>query len=156
MVEQSIRAQVDRFHPDVPNVSGGLRSLLESCAAHYKALGKPFVLILDGLDHVWRMNAEDKRPLDDLFSQMVPYPDNMVLLVGTQPVGDDQLPVDLLVSAPKAKWRILPAMSGDAVLSYLRKAVQEGRLTTGFERTEQVEEQLQDAAAELRARTSGL
>lgn len=155
VVEQSIRAQVDQFHPDVPKVPGGLRSLLAACAAHYKALGKPFVLILDGLDHVWRMNAEDKRPLDDLFSQMVPCPDNMVLLVGTQPVDDAQLPADLLISAPKAKWRTLPAMSGDAVLSYLRKAVQEGRLTTGFEREEQAEDQLQGAAAELRARTNG-
>ncbi|MFS2033415.1 NACHT domain-containing protein [Polaromonas sp. CT11-55] len=155
VVEQSIRAQVNQFHPDVSKVSGDLRSLLEACATHYKALGKPFVLILDGLDHVWRMNAEDKRPLDDLFSQIVPCPDNMVLLVGTQPVDDAQLPADLLISAPKAKWRTLPAMSGDAVLSYLRKAVQEGRLTTGFEREEQAEDQLQDAAAELRARTNG-
>lgn len=155
VVEQSIRAQVEQFHPDVPRVPGGLRSLLEACAAHYKALGKPFVFVLDGLDHVWRTNAEDKLPLDDLFSQVVPCPDNMVLLVGTQPVDDAQLPADLLVSAPKAEWRTLPAMSGDAVLSYLRKAVQEGRLSTGFEGEKHAEDQLQAAAAELRARTNG-
>lgn len=155
VVEQSIRAQVEQFHSDVPRVAGGLRSLLEACATHYKKLGKPFVLILDGLDHVWRINAQDKRPLDDLFSQVVPCADNMVLLVGTQPVDDSQLPADLLVSAPKAIWHTLPAMSEDAVLSYLRKAVQEGRLATGFGRQEPAEDQLQDAAAELRARTNG-
>lgn len=155
VVEQSIRAQVEQFHEDVPRVLGSLRSLLDTCASHYKKVGKPFVLILDGLDHVWRVNAEDKRPLDDLFSQLIPCSDNMVLLVGTQPVDDAQLPADLLATAPKAEWRTLPAMSENAVLSYLRKAVQEGRLMTGFEGEQQAEEQLQGAASELRARTNG-
>lgn len=108
--------------------SRGLRALLETCACHYKRLGKPFVLVLDGLDHVWRINAEDKRPLDDLFSQVIPCPDNMVLLVGTQPVDDVQLPTDLLASAPKAEWRTLSTMSENAVLSYLRKATRTARV----------------------------
>ena len=69
----------------------------EACAAHYKTRGKPFVLVLDGLDHVWRINGADKRPLDDVFSQVIPCPDNMVLLVGTQPVDDAQL--------PRTSWR---------------------------------------------------
>ncbi len=155
VVEQSIRAQVEQFHGDVTIGAGGLRDLMEACASHYKALGVPFVLILDGLDHVWRINAEDKRPLDDLFSQVIPCPDNMVLLVGTQPVDDIQLPTDLLAVAPKSEWHTLPAMSENAVLSYLRKAVQEGRFTTNFERGAQAEEQMQDAATALRARTNG-
>jgi hypothetical protein len=154
-VEQSIAAQVERFHPDVQASAGNLRSLLEACASHYKKLGKPFVLVLDGLDHVWRINAADKRPLDDVFSQVIPCPDNMVLLVGTQPVDDVQLPTDLLAVAPKAEWRTLPAMSENAVLSYLRKAVQEGRLTTGFEEVDQAERQLQEAATAIRTRTNG-
>lgn len=155
VVEESIKSQVKRFHRDVPNTGGGLRAQLEACAAHYKTLNKPFVLIIDGLDHVWRTNAEDKRPLDDLFAQVVPCPDNMVLLVGTQPVADAQFPTDLLVAAPKSTWRTLPAMSGDAVLSYLRKAVSEGRLDTGIEHEASAEQELQGAAAALRARTNG-
>ena len=155
VVEQSIKSQVERFHKDVPSATGDLRALLEACASHYKKLGKPFVLVLDGLDHVWRINAEDKRPLDDLFSQVIPCPNNMVLLVGTQPVDNAQLPIDLLASAPKAEWRTLPAMSENAVLSYLRKAVREGRLTTGFEDVRQAEEQLQGAASALHSRTNG-
>ena len=133
VVEESIRSQIERFHPGVPRPPGGLRALLEATAVHFKTLDKPFVLILDGLDHVWRINAEDKQPLEDLFAQVVPCPENMVLLVGTQPVDDAQLPADLLIAAPKANWKALPAMSGDAVLSYLRQAVQTGRLSTGFE-----------------------
>lgn len=155
VVEQSIRAQVRQLHESVPTAAGGLRALLETCASHYKRLGKPFVLVLDGLDHVWRINAKDKQPLDDLFSQVIPCPDNMVLVVGTQPVDDAQLPADLHASAPKAEWRTLPAMSENAVLSYLCKAVQEGRLKTGFEGGAQAEEQLQGAASALRARTNG-
>ncbi|MBR7745154.1 NACHT domain-containing protein [Undibacterium baiyunense] len=154
-VEQSIAAQVKRFHLDVQAPAGDLRSLLEACASHYKDLGKPFVLVLDGLDHVWRINSADKRPLDDVFSQVIPCPDNMVLLVGTQPVDDVQLPTDLLAVAPKAVWRTLPAMSENAVLSYLRKAIQEGRLTTGLESVDQAERQLQEAAIAICTRTNG-
>ncbi len=154
-VEQSIEAQVQRFHPDVHAPGGDLRALLEACAAHYKEQGKPFVLVLDGLDHVWRINAADKRPLDDVFSQVTPCPDNMVLLVGSQPVDDAQLPRDLLAVAPKAGWRTLPAMSENAVLSYLRKAVHEGRLSTDFEDEDQAERQLQEAATALRRKTNG-
>jgi hypothetical protein len=155
VVEQSIRAQVEQFHKDVNNFGGGLRSLLQACAAHYKAKNKPFVLILDGLDHVWRTNAQDKQPLDDLFSQVLPCPENLVLLVGTQPVEDAQLPADLLVYAPKSTWRTLPAMSDDAVLSYLRKVVHEGRLTTGFNNMRQADEEILAAATALRKRTNG-
>lgn len=155
VVEQSIEAQVRRFHPDVHAPGGGLRRLLEACAAYYKERGKPFVLVLDGLDHVWRINDADKRPLDDVFSQVIPCPDNMVLLVGTQPVDDAQLPRDLLAVAPKTGWRALPTMSENAVLSYLRKAVDEGRLSTRFEDGHQSERQLQEAASELHGRTNG-
>ncbi|WP_313606508.1 ATP-binding protein [Comamonas jiangduensis] len=155
VVEQSIAAQVKQFHSGVQAPGGDLRGLLEACAAYYKGKGKPFVLVLDGLDHVWRINAADKRPLDDLFSQVLPCPDNMALLVGTQPVDDTQLPKDLLAVAPKASWRELPAMSENAVLSYLRKAVDEGRLSTRFEHEEQSERQLQEAATALRKKTNG-
>lgn len=155
VVEQSIMAQIEALHNDVPRTAGGLRTQLEACAAHYKTLAKPFILILDGLDHVWRSNAKDKRPLDDLFSQVIPCPDNMVLLVGTQPVNEIQLPTDLLAFTPRAEWRTLPAMSENAVLSYLRRTIHEGRLATGFEGEIQAEEQLQSAAYTLRARTNG-
>ncbi|TDT00030.1 ATP-binding protein [Erwinia rhapontici] len=155
MVEQSIEAQVKRLHPEVNAPGSDLRGLLEACATYYKNHGKPFVLVLDGLDHVWRINNADKRPLDDVFSQIIPCPDNMVLLVGTQPVADAQLPRDLLSVAPKASWRTLPAMSENAIQSYLHKAVDEGRLLIRFDGEEQAERQLQEAATALRQKTNG-
>lgn len=155
VVEQSLEAQVKRLHPEVDAPGRDLRGLLEACATYYKTKGKPFVLVLDGLDHVWRINSADKRPLDDVFSQIIPCPDNMVLLVGTQPVDDTQLPRDLLSVAPKASWRILPAMSENAVLSYLHKVVDEGRLLIRFNDEDQIERQLQEAATALRNKTNG-
>lgn len=155
VVEQSIEAQVKRLHPEVDAPGSDLRGLLEACATYYKTKDKPFVLVLDGLDHVWRINNADKRPLDDVFSQIIPCPDNMVLLVGTQPVDDTQLPRDLLSVAPKASWRTLPAMSENAILSYLHKAVDEGRLLIRFGDEDQIERQLQEAATALRNKTNG-
>lgn len=155
VVEQSLEAQVKRLHPEVDAPGRDLRGLLEACATYYKTKGKPLVLVLDGLDHVWRINSADKRPLDDVFSQIIPCPDNMVLLVGTQPVDDTQLPRDLLSVAPKASWRTLPAMSENAVLSYLHKVVDEGRLLIRFNDEDQIERQLQEAATALRNKTNG-
>ncbi|MEB5775234.1 ATP-binding protein [Aeromonas caviae] len=155
VVEQSLKTQVERLHPEAYAPGSDLRGLLEACAAYYKKQGKPLVLVLDGLDHVWRINNADKRPLDDVFSQIIPCPENMVLLVGTQPVDDAQLPRDLLAVAPKASWRTLPAMSENAVLSYLCKAVDEGRLSTRFDDQEQSERQLQETASALRKKTNG-
>ncbi|PML61189.1 type IV secretion protein Rhs [Vibrio breoganii] len=155
VVEESIKAQIKLFHGDIPIPSGGLRPLLEACASYCQEIGKPFIVIIDGLDHVWRINAKDKLPLDDLFSQILPCPDNMVLLVGTQPVDDAQLPTDLLAVAPRSDWHTLPAMSENAVLSYLDKKVQEGKLTTNFAGVEVANEQLLEAAATLHKKTNG-
>lgn len=155
IVEESIKAQLNLFHGDLPIQSGSLRYLVETCASHYKKIDKPFIFILDGLDHVWRINAKDKQPLDDLFSQLLPCPDNMILLIGTQPVDDVQLPTDLLISVPKANWHTLPPMSENAVLSYLRKMVSEGKILTSFEDQNFATNQLNEAALALSRRTQG-
>lgn len=151
IVEQSIQAQVERLNESL-SIPGDLRATVESCAAYYQKQGIPFVLILDGLDHVWRSNSADKRPLDDLFSQLIPCPDNMILLVGTQPVDDVQLPIDLLAASPRSEWLTLPAMSESAVFSFLKRAVDEGRLATA--RADEQRE-LKEAATLLCLKTNG-
>lgn len=153
-VQESLLAQVKEYHAEVPPHDTSLASTLAACAQHYKASGKPFVVILDGLDHVWRTQGHDKRPLDDVFNQILPACDNLVLVVGTQPVEDAQLPSRLLLEVPRADWHELPAMSADAVLQYLRKEVTQGRLQVRGQKS-QMETELQLAAAELRKRTGG-
>lgn len=153
-VEEALLAQIQKFHAGVGAPDRDLARALADCAAKYKADGEPFVVIIDGLDHVWRTQGFDKRPLDQIFDQLLPAPENLVIVVGTQPVDDAQLPNRLLAAAPRDTWHELPAMSADSVLHYLRRQVDQGRLT--IRGTAPYDEQeLQGAAAELRSRTGG-
>lgn len=153
-VHESLLAQVTEFHPKVAMHDRTLAPVIEACATHYKNLDKPFVVILDGLDHVWRTQGNDKRSLDEIFNQLLPVCDNLVLIVGTQPVDDVQLPVRLLAEAPRNTWKVLPAMSADAVLQYLRKEVKQGRLQVRIGNAT-AEADLQASAAKMRERTAG-
>lgn len=131
VVKESLLRQIERFHSQVHVGAEGdvdLFEVLAKCAANYKAQQKPFVVVIDGLDHVWRDNAGDKRPLDDLFRQLLLVPDNLVLIVGTQPVSDTQLPRKLLIHAPRQDWKLLPVMSEISVMRYLQAQLSCGRL----------------------------
>lgn len=129
-VAQSLLDQVRREHGYVnaPTDSPDrLADALATCGAHYAGEGKPFLVVIDGLDHVWRDNYGDKRPLDDLFRQLLPLPPNVVLLVGTQPVDDEKLPARLLSACPRDAWIELPRMTGDAVVGYVQLQVKSQR-----------------------------
>lgn len=153
-VEEALLAQIQKFHTSVEASDRSLARALVECAAMYKADGKPFVVLIDGLDHVWRTQGFDKRPLDQLFDQLLPSPENLVLVVGTQPVDDAQLPNRLLTASPRATWHELPAMSADSVLHYLHRQVEQGRLTVNG-KSPYDEQELQAAAAELHSRSGG-
>lgn len=153
-VQESLLAQIRQFHPEVAVHDRTLAPVMEACATHYKKQGKPFVVILDGLDHVWRTQGNDKRSLDEIFNQLLPVCDNLVLVVGTQPVDDVQLPIRLLAEAPRNTWKVLPAMSADAVLQYLRKEVKQGRLQVRSGNAT-AEPDLQASAVKMRERTGG-
>ena len=132
--------------------SEGLHRALEECGAAWAADGMPFVVIMDGLDHVWRDNGNDVRPLDELFQQLLPLPPNVFLLVGTQPVANEQLPASLVRAAPRKSWRELPPMSGDAVHGYVMKQVRGGRWNL---RSSLEESELARCASALYERTHG-
>lgn len=76
------------------------------------------VVVIDGLDHVWRFE-DSRRRLNELFDQLIPVPEGVVLVVGTQPVADHQLPVSLLNVAPKEQWVTLPRLDRMAVSKWL-------------------------------------
>jgi hypothetical protein len=135
VVIDSLLQQLDRLNAGFSVATQGstdpaeiLREALATCAGRFKKKRKRLVVVVDGLDHVWRDNAQDKRPLDDLFSLLIPVPDNVVLLIGTQPVDESQLPNRLVTHASKQSWRELPAMSADAIHSYLSSQLQARRL----------------------------
>ena len=76
------------------------------------------VIVVDGLDHVWR--AKDSRDeLTKLFDQLLPAPPGIVLVVGTQPVQDKQLPASLIKYAPRDSWIVLPPLDKPAIKEWL-------------------------------------
>ena len=82
--------------------------------------GKPLVVIVDGLDHVFR-EYRTSAHLDHLFSRLLPLPDNVRLLVGTQKVGDEHLPAKLLSECPRSDWLELPRLDEEATRKWVEK-----------------------------------
>lgn len=141
-------AQADTSQPE------NLCAALKKCAAHYKTQGKPFVVVIDGLDHVWRDNAKEKRPLDEIFKQILPATDNLVVLIGTQPVDDAFLPRILLTNSPKDQWHWLPEMSGNAIYEFLRVHVESERLFLNCHENHR-DEELKNSSGALLEITNG-
>ena len=140
---------------DLPsNDSEKIYESLKICAQHYKEEGKPFVLIIDGLDHVWRDNHGDKKPLDYFFREILPIHDNLVLIVGTQPVDDVLLPDTLLTYSPKKDWLNLPSMTGDSIYEYLNNQIASNRLYTSCH-FDMIDKETKSAALKLLEITSG-
>lgn len=115
--------QMRTQHPSVtlpPNQeSMDLRACVAVCGEHYSANGKPFTVVIDGLDHVWRENDEDISPLEGLFRQLLPLPDNVSLVIGTQKVDASRLPGRLTDYANASQWVELPLMDLEAVHHWL-------------------------------------
>lgn len=116
-------AHVQGLHPGAEQ----LRSWIEACASGYASEGKRFVVVIDGLDHVWRENDRDRQPLNSLFSALLPVPANVTLVIGTQRVSDEQLPAKFDRFVEANAWRELPRMSLVSIESWLRAQLDAGR-----------------------------
>lgn len=157
IVAESLLYQIATFHHEANADTSrpeDLRKTLEQCAQHYKKHGKAFVVLIDGLDHVWRDNNKNKKPLDETFRQLIPVVDNMILLIGTQPVDDSLLPQLLLNNCPKDQWMWLPEMSGNSIFSYLQHHVSSNRLNFNGH-ADQREEEIKECAQQLLELTNG-
>jgi hypothetical protein len=157
VVAESLLYQINSFHTEVKTDTSrpeNLREALRSCSDYYKTKGKVFVVLIDGLDHVWRDNAKNKKPLDETFRQLLPATDNLVILVGTQPVDDELLPGILLTHSPKRNWHWLPEMSGNSIYEFLKRHVESGRLFMNCH-DDHVDEEIQKSARILLDNTNG-
>lgn len=157
IVAESLLHQISSVHKDAgANTSQpeNLSEAIRTCAKYYKKRGKPFVVLIDGLDHVWRDNAKDKKPLDEIFKQLLPATDNLVVLIGTQPVDDNLLPNILLSNSPKQDWYCLPEMSGNSIYEFLKLHVESGRLYLKCHESHRNEE-IQNGANALLQITNG-
>jgi hypothetical protein len=96
-----------------------LRKWLTACGAAQANVGKRFFVVIDGLDHVWRENGEITVSLDSLFAQLLPLPENISLILGTQRVDAAQLPSRLNTYADQESWVELPRMRVSTVRAWL-------------------------------------
>lgn len=130
-IAASLMDQMTYRYPDavrgLQNDAMYLRRWVEACGAHYKSMSKPFVLVIDGLDHVWRESGSIQQ-MEHLFNQLLPCPENVVVIVGTQRVAESQLPHRLLRRASTDDWVEIPEMDETAVHHWLSKQVIAGRM----------------------------
>ena len=97
-----------------------LREALGQCGAYYEQQGRRLVVLLDGLDHVWR-EKRSAEELAQLLDEFFPLPSGVVLVVATQPVADEQLPFVLLQAVPRHSWKELPRLDRRATTEWVKK-----------------------------------
>jgi hypothetical protein len=125
VVSQSLMSQIQQHHETVlgrlghqnPNPTN-IREWLEQCGEAYKNDNKPFIIIIDGLDHVYR-DRRTADPLLGIVDNLLPVPDNVVLILGTRDVDDAHFPRRLLETVPKNRWIDLPFMNENAVRQWV-------------------------------------
>jgi len=103
-----------------------LRSWIAACGQACSAQGKRLVVVVDGLDHVWRENDEEISPLNELFAQLFPLPVGTTLILGTQRVSDKQLPRRMHRFVDPQDWVELPRMQLASVIVWLRAQYEAG------------------------------
>ena len=96
-----------------------LSKWLESCGAFYSKKKQQMIMIIDGLDHVWREQQSIKN-LNKLFEHILIPPDGVVVVIGTQPVDETHLPAKLVQVFPREKWQELPLLDNAAVKDWLK------------------------------------
>lgn len=157
IVAESLLHQINNFHKESnadTSKPEKLRDAILTCANYYKDKGKPFVVLVDGLDHVWRDNARNKKPLDETFRQLLPTINNLIIIVGTQPVDDELLPDTLITHSSKKEWFWLPEMTGNSIYDFLKNHIASERLIMKCH-DNQVEEEIRNCASALLDITNG-
>lgn len=127
----SLVHQMVRLYPELsvqdPRDEDRLRKTLEEAGLLALAACKTLVVIVDGLDHVWRDTGEN-RQLVHLFNVLLPPPPGISVVAGTQPVDDGHLPPRLLAIEPREDWLALPQMGPTAVRRWVEHQADAGRL----------------------------
>lgn len=123
-VARSLMTQMESEFTEVvaplQNRPEDIRNWLNKCGAACVGQGKRLVLIVDGLDHVWRENDERISPLNELFTQLFPAPCGVTIVLGTQRVGEEQLPPRMHQFVEPEHWVELPRMQLPSVTAWLQ------------------------------------
>jgi len=111
----------DRRSPD-PHEPGELGSWLRSCAGKMKEQQRRLIVIIDGLDNAYsesRQNAQEE--LENVFEILLPPPDGMYVIIGSQVIREEELPNALVRRAHDRKVVRIPPLRIDAVDSWLEE-----------------------------------
>lgn len=98
---------VDKQNP----LPGTLREFLVA-AGREREGSAPLVVMVDGLDHVWRDTGSEEG-LRRLFDLLLPVPDGVVLVVGTQDIDLARIPRKLRDLCPRDRWLEVPVLDGE-------------------------------------------
>lgn len=104
-----------------------LHQWITACAELCHIDGRQLHLIVDGLDHVQREVGTIEQ-MSHLFNRLLPLPENVSLIIGTQRVSDDALPARLLQHASSQDWMEIPRMDSNAVHAWVANQRQANRL----------------------------
>ena len=126
-IARSLKHQLKKAIPDLNGSPRDLGGLLETVALRLQGEGRRLIVIVDGLDHVWR-DHRDHEDMEVLFDALLPLPTNVRLVVGTQKIVSEHLPARLLNALPTEGWTELPLMSQAAVHRWLHFQDKAGRL----------------------------
>lgn len=126
-IRQSFEHQILEALPGVNVQQIGLGELIEVAAGRLISKNRRLVIVIDGLDHVWREH-QDQEDMRALFAALLPIPENVHLVVGTQKIASEFLPSSLLSALPMESWTELPLMSRDAVFQWLLFQLNSGRI----------------------------
>ena len=130
-IARSLSHQIEQAIPNLGESRGGVGELLETAALHLQGEGRKLIVVVDGLDHVWR-DHRDHEDMEALFDALLPLPANVTLVVGTQKIDGRHLPARLLNALPTERWTELPLMSRAAVHGWLHfRAVRCASSTSG-------------------------
>jgi len=124
-VQNDLMHQLKHFHGASAD---SLHEAMQVCAMKYEDKNKPLVVLIDGLDHIWRDNNGDINPLDSLFNTLLPPLKNIIYILGTQPVEDLKLPKKLIQLTKRSEWLTLPPLSGNSILKQITNLVESNRL----------------------------
>ena len=116
LVAESLMSEIKLKFSDILGPLGDINATYQNLSKWLEKIGaslssekRSLIVILDGLDHIWR-EKNSLSEVADLLEHILPTPNGIVLLIGTQPIDERKIPLCLLRAAPREKWRELPRL----------------------------------------------
>lgn len=98
-----------------------LKEFIDQISNYSRNSGVPFVLIIDGLDHVIR-EGNSQRQLIDFLNEVLFPQKGFWLLLGTQEVATDCFPNAIHQYAPKNEWIEIKGLNRQSIKSIVNKS----------------------------------